>query len=219
MQQINTYLISFVSLLLVVLIFSCDDSITSDEELEETFNPVEKVIPVSGAGQSTIVVNRSDQTYFNIEFLDISENSVIANGVGEGWCIDWQKAIDSNNGRYEDISLYSTFQVEKWKPTNYLLNIKEELHANDPDLTYREIQVAIWAMQGLPEFDLDEVSMDDIPPRMMTNGEPNFSFDKVRAILQRVNDEYRNFEFVEGTKFAVIAETPSDVQTVITVVE
>lgn len=221
MQQINSYLIGLVSLLLIIMIFSCDDTIISGEELEETFEPVEKVIPVSGGDRATLIVNRSDQTYFTIEFRDITSNSVIENGTGEGWCIDWQKPIDSNGGRYEDIKLYSTFQVEKWKPTNYLLNIKDELHNNDPDLTYREMQVAIWAMQGFPEFDLDEIeiSTEDIPSRMMTNGEPNFSFEKVRAILERVNNEYRNFEFTKGTKYAVIAETPADVQTVITVVE
>jgi hypothetical protein len=74
-------------------------------------------------------------------------------------------------------------------------------------------------LQGFPEFDLDEVSMDDIPSRMVTNGEPDFSIAKVKTILERVNNEYRNFNFAEGTKYAVIAETPANVQTVITVVE
>lgn len=206
---------------LLLILSSCSNLTSSDEDLTDSLDPVEDVTPITGAENSTLNVTRGPGSYFMLEFNSIQPNSVISEGmVGEGWCIDWEKPIDSDDGTYENIPLYSTFNVEKWNPLNYLLNIKEDLMDADSELTYREIQLVIWSLRGHPEFHLNEIAEEDLPPRMLNNdGEPNFSYDKVETILQIVEDGYEDFEFVEGTKYAVIAETPSDVQTVIAVVE
>ncbi|CAN5371123.1 hypothetical protein BH23BAC3_BH23BAC3_24770 [soil metagenome] len=208
-------------LLSLAFIFSSCTNPTGDEgDLVETLDPIEEVTPITGAENTTLNVNKGTDSYFRLGFNDVQSNKIIASGmVGDGWCIDWQKPIDSDNGTYANIPLYSTFNVEKWNPLNYLLNIKEDLMQADSELTYREIQVAIWSLRGFPEFNLQNVAVDDLPSRMRTNGEANFSYDKVNTILEIVETGYEDFDFVEGTKYAVIAETPSDVQTVITVVE
>ena len=66
---------------------------------------------------------------------------------------------------------------------------------------------------------MNTISDEDLPGSLQTDGQANFSREKVKAILEVVEADFGNFEFTEGTRFAVIAETPSDVQTVITVVE
>lgn len=212
------FLITF--LFFTLFFASCGNLTSDDGDISESLDPVENVTPISGAENTTLTVNLHSTAYFELEFQNIQNNDKIANGhTGDGWCIDWQVAIDSNDTTYENIPLYSTFNVEKWYPLNYLLNIKDDLMQADPELTYREIQLAVWSLRGYPEFNLNEMPIENLPSRMKENGEPNFSYEKVNTILQIVEAGYEDFEFTEGTKYAVIAKTPSDVQTVITVVE
>ncbi|MDZ7757199.1 hypothetical protein [Rhodohalobacter sp.] len=208
-------------LIFIIAVFtSCINSTNSEEDISDSLDPVEDVTAITGAENSSIIVNRGSDSYFVIQFSQIQNNEIIENGYeGEGWCIDWQVAIDSDNGTYDNIQLYSTFNVEKWNPLNYFFNIVDDLKSADPELTYREFQVVIWSLRGFPEFNLEAIPNENLPSRMRTNGEINFSRDKVNTILEIVEGGYEDFEFVEGTRFAVIAETPSDVQTVITVVE
>jgi hypothetical protein len=191
----------------------------SDNELSESLEPVEDVRLISGAESATITVNKGNQAYFSINFDSIESNDVIENGTGEGWCIDWRKSIDSNGGSYSDIELYSTYLVEEWKPINFLMNIKENLKAKDPQLTWREFQLVVWSLRANPEFNLDEVSLEDLSNRFLnSDGEPDFSYEKVKNILDIVEEGHKNFSYGPEKKFAVIAATPSDVQTVFTVV-
>jgi hypothetical protein len=201
---------------LLIAFSSCNDSTTS-APITDSLDPISEVSLIPGAENSTIIVNRSSETYFSVEFMNISSNKIVDNDIREGWCIDWQKPIDSNGGIYTNIRLYSTFNVEKWNPLNFLLNIKEQLQADDPEITFREIQIAIWSLRGFPKFDLDTINIQEIPGRMHDNGVPTFSVEKVKEILQIVENGHKDFAFIPGTKFAVIAETPVDVQTVITV--
>jgi hypothetical protein len=215
-----TYILLTASILLITV--SCNSITGSSDEgddLVDTLDPVEEVVPVEGGENSTIVVHKASDTYFHLEFSDIQSNSIINNGEGEGWCIDWQKPIDSDGGTYHGIKLYSTFNVEKWNKLNYLFNIIDDLKSNDPGITGRDIQVVIWSLRGNPEFNAESIEVDDLPARMRSNGEANFDKDRVNEILAIIEAGYEDFEFTDGTRYAVIAETPSDVQTVITVVE
>lgn len=211
----------FVSVCTIFFIFaSCEEIADHNRtDISDSLEPIEEVTEIAGAEEVTLIVEKSDASYFNLEFQNIKTNAVIANGIGEGWCIDWQTLINSEGGRYENVKLYSTFRVEKWKPLNYLLNIKDDLLQSDPEISWHEIQLLIWSLRGYPEFNLDDVALEDLPSRMTTNGEPNFSYERVNEILEQVKNNYHKFDYREGSKFAVIAETPADVQTVITVVE
>lgn len=212
-------------LVIAILLFnftSCKKGATgSEEEISETLEPVENVSIISGGENVTVTVNldQNKQSYFSLEFSNIKPNNIIENGIREGWCLDVRAPLDHNNGTYEGIKLYTTYLVEEWKPINYLLNMKEELYKNDPDITWREIQLAIWSLREHPEFDLDKVALEDLPRAMRSDGEPNFSSEKVKEVIALAEERYKNFEFSEGTKYVVIAETPADVQTLMTVVE
>lgn len=220
MRPIYTLLLTTLFVFTVFSISSCNNLTGDSGDVSDSLEPVENVTPINGAESSTIIVNKSNESFFTLEFNNVGANTVIADGFsGEGWCIDWQKPINSDNGVYDSIALYSTFNVEKWNPLNYLLNITDDLKQDDPALTYREFQAAIWSLRGFPEFNLDSISDEDLPSRLQSNGQANFSREKVKTILEVVEAGYENFEFTEGTRYAVIAETPADVQTVITVVE
>lgn len=205
----------------VLFVTSCEKSLTGSEpDLTETLKSVEEVQLISGGENATITVNKNHkEAYFSILFSNINSNNVIENGTLEAWCIDWTKPLNSNNGTYNNIKLYSTDRVEKWRKVNYLLNIKEQLKNGDPNITWREFQVVIWSLRANPEFDLDKIAIEDLPGSMLTDGEPNFSYDKVKEILVILENGYKVFDFSAGTKFAVIAATPADIQTVFGVVE
>lgn len=219
MKPLKQLMLLTASLSLLLIFSSCKNLTGESGELTETLDPIENVTPIAGAENSTINVNRTSDSYFRLGFTNVQSNGIISEGmVGEGWCIDWQKPIDSNNGTYDNIQLYSTFNVESWNPTNYLFNIVEDLKDADPELNYRDIQAVVWSLRGFPKFNLDQIALEDLPSRMVTDGEPNFSYDKVRTILEIVEAGHKQFDFTEGIRYAVIAETPPDVQTVITVV-
>lgn len=209
--------VSAITILSVIV--SCEVVQDQSSGVSESLDPIEEVVAIEGAEQSTLIVNKSNASYFSLEFQDIQPNSVIANGISEGWCIDWETPINSDDGRYENIQLYSTNRVEQWKPLNYLLNIKDDLMQNDPEMSWQEIQLIIWSLRGIPEFDLSAIPLEDLPSRMTTDGEPNFRYEKVFEILELIESNHQNFSYEEGSKYAVIAETPADVQTVITVAE
>jgi hypothetical protein len=205
---------------MIVFFTACNDVTDHDDnDLGDSLTPVENVTPIEGGEGSTMTVNRGG-AYFSIQFENILPNDVIDNGTREGWCIDWQKPIDSRGGVYDDIPLYSTENVRGWEKLNYLLNIKDDLNADGERFGYREIQLAIWSLRGYPEFNLHDLEVDELPERMVDgDSEPLFSYEKVDELLSIVDAGYEDFEYEAGTKFAVIGETPSDIQTVITVVE
>ena len=217
-SKIFLFIITLIPILLVLN--SCKNLTGDSGDISDSLDPVENVEPVEGAESTTLLVNKGSEAYFSLEFSGMEQNSVIQNGfVGDGWCIDWQVAIESNGGVYNDIQLYSTYNVEKWNPLNYLFNIMDNLKQADPDLTYREFQAVVWSLRGFPEFNLSALSDQELPSRLRTGDEANFSREKVATILEIIESGYNDFEFVEGTKYAIIAETPADVQTVITVVD
>ncbi|MCW9706768.1 hypothetical protein [Fodinibius salsisoli] len=220
MKGISSHTI-YILVAILLFNFSCtEDPVSNTSDLEDSLDPVEKVVAIEGGESATITVEKDSKAFFTIKFSEIKPNNIIQNGIKEGWCIDWQKPINSNNGTYNEIKLYSTYLVEKWMPVNYLLNIQENLQANDPEITYREIQLAIWSLRANPEFNLDEVDLNDLPNRFMKDGQAAFNAKKVNEVLNMVETGYRDYDFSpSGTKFAVIAETPVDVQTVFGVVE
>lgn len=209
------------TLIICLIIFSaCINSSTNEEDISDSLDPIEDVVPIAGTESTTILVNKGSDAYFTLEFSEIQQNEVIANGfTGEGWCIDWKVPIESDGTTYSNIPLYSTFNVESWYPLNYLFNIMDDLYQADPDLTYREIQAVVWSLRGLPEFNLEAIPDQELPSRLQNNGQANFSREKVATILEIIESGYQDFDFTEGTRYAVIAETPADVQSVITVVE
>lgn len=217
-------LLSRYSLYLLVLTvlfnISCKNNTTGDEDLEESLEPVEEVQLIQGGENATMIVNlNAKESYFDVQFSNIEPNQTIQNGSKKAWCIDIRESIDHEEGTYENIPLYSTYKVEEWKPINYMFNKKEEWVENNPDLTWLDFQVVIWSLRANPEFNLDESDIEELPGQFHDNGEPKFSPQNVRELLDLIEDEHGDFNYANNDKFVVVAETPSDVQTIITVVE
>ena len=93
-----------------------------------------------------------------------------------------------------------------------MLNIQQELQAQDPDLTWLEIQLAIWTLRKYPEFDLESVALKDLLGQFRNDDQPTFKAEKAKEILNLVEANYRDFDYErKGSRFAVVAKMPLEV--------
>ncbi|MEX0721205.1 MAG: hypothetical protein WD511_02085 [Balneolaceae bacterium] len=206
----------------VLFYFTACDFPTESEETEDTedtenYNLYHNLEIVTGAEQTKVTINQGSavgrDAYFEFEIDNINSN-LIAPGVHDGWCIEWTKPIAQQGDTHEDLQMYSTYGKEKYKPLNYFLNIKDQLKAEDSELTFREFQAIIWSVTEGPEFDLNTLSNDELPPRLLKDGEPDFSKEKVNAIVDQVRANAAAFEYNSTTQFALFMQTGDDEQDV-----
>lgn len=209
-MKTNSIFIITTLLILLVAVTSCDNGVNTD--LEETLAPYLELEAIDEASNTTLTIQRGTaaglDSYFAFDVSNIESNGIISEGMVEGWCLEWDKPIAQNNDRHNGVIAYSTFGSENWKPVNYLMSIKDKLKREDPSLTYKEIQVAIWSLIDVPRFNVDEVlTAGRMPSRMMTNGEPNFSVSKVKTIVDRVRSNADTYAYAQTTPYMVFART------------
>jgi len=215
--MVTRKLLAFLGMLLLgALYFSaCQNNVNTT--LEDSIAPYLELQAIGEAQNATMVVNPGAthglNSYFAFEIRNVKSNGLVHEGLTEGWCLEWNKPMSQNNDVHTGIEMYNTFGSSTWKPANYLMNIKNELHINDPELTYREIQVALWSLIEEPRFDLDQVLKNgEMPTRLMRNGQPNFNVEKVKEIVNRVRSEVSEFEYTPATSVIVFSNTGPDEQ-------
>ena len=165
----------------LVAVSSCDQ--TTSASFEDSFQKVKQVTPINGAQDVTMNLGmNSSDSFFSVS-LDGKPM--------EGWCIEWSE--DASFGLNEGTSLYSTKGQEAWKELNYFMAIKDDLRGQDPNLTYKEIQVVIWSLIDNPSFNVDNISTyENISERIYKEGEPQFDVQKVKNILNQVDHYFQN---------------------------
>lgn len=217
-MKLSNRILLFSILCASIFYFSaCQNNITPS--LEESIAPYLELQSIEEASNSTITVNRGNalqfDSYFAFDISKIHANPFLKEGFTEGWCLEWNQPIAQNNDSHHGIQMYSTYGSSNWKPANYLMNIRSEIQAADPSITYKEIQVALWSVIESPAFDLDQVLQNgQMPSRLMKDGQPNFSVKKVKEIVNRVRSEVSEFDYNEQTSFFVFAHTGEDTQDV-----
>lgn len=216
MKKKGTLAIAVIFLGAMFAFSSCDQNVST--EFEESFEVVNKVTPISEAQNTTMELQRgNDQdSFFIVSFSNIKPNNLINDGIKEGWCIEWND--DATFGIQNGTKLYSTKGQKSWERINYFLSIKNQLKAEDPDLTFRELQVVIWSLIENPKFELDKISeYENISERIYKDGEPLFNVQKVKDIVNRINNDLSSpnklKEIETSTVHAVIVE--NDGQTII----
>ncbi len=212
-QKWNLLMISLALAGLFLTFTSCDTK--ESLGLQNSLDVIPELSLIEGGENSIVTVNDGTESYFTFDIANINPNNHISAGTGKGWCILWNQPIASDNTTHDGLRLYSSYGDKQWKPLNYLLNIRESLINNDSDISYREIQAAIWSLMDFPEFNLNNISIDQLPSRMVRDGQYNFDREKVNQIVKHVRDNYESFEYGPASTYAVVAETPSDTQTII----
>jgi probable HAF family extracellular repeat protein len=206
---------AFIMSALIAGIFMSINSCDSYQpvSLQDSVQGVPYVELIDGAENSTITLTKGTDSYFRLEISNIDPNDHILPGLAKAWCIDWRTPIST--GVHNGIRLHSSYGDKSLKPVNYLLNIKGALMAQDRDLTYKEIQVAIWSLLHYPEFNLNKIRADQLPSDMIRDGKPDFDRKKAGQIVMLVNSQVDSFEYNPSNRYAVVAETPSNTQTLI----
>jgi hypothetical protein len=214
--NITTIKIALGFVLFAVLFMSACQTDTSSS-FEDSIEPYMELEAIDNTDNTIIKVSRGDtkglDSYFAFDLNNIPDHGLVRTGITEGWCVEWNKAIAQNDDIHGGVKMYSTNGSTNWKPANYLMNIKDELQQQDSDITYREIQVALWSLIETPAFDLDKVLENGtMPSRMLLNGEPNFNVNKVKEIVSRVRSEVTNFDYGPNKQFIVFARTEDSQQ-------
>jgi hypothetical protein len=208
-----------------VFITACDNMSTNTNTLEESLDLYTNLDPIEEASNTTVTINKGSDLaadgYFEVNISNVQANELIDTGTYGAWCIEWEKPLRSSNDEHTGVKLYTTGNQSKWRPLSYFFAIKNELKKEDPSLTYREFQAAIWAIAGdmgvAPKFDLDELSISEVPDRLKSNGKLIVDKEKVRTIVNRVRTNYKDaeFELPGGADGLIIAETEGDEQDVV----
>lgn len=191
----------------IIALTACETSTSTN--LEESFQNLKKVTPITGIQIETLEVNNNA----NQEgYLTVRLNNGIEK---EAWCIEWdeQEAFGIQNGA----KLYSTKGHKEWEKVNYLMRIKDELKADDPELTPRDIQVVIWSLIDNPPFNVDKISeYENIDPRIFKDGQPLFNIQKVKNIVHLVNTHLSSNKFKIAEEISGVTVIENDGQTLIT---
>ena len=209
--MINRGITTFLILILVsVFVFvACD--VISEKGVEESLEVVPNVTAITGAQNATIKVNRGSNSFFNIDIQNVEWNTLISNGERNAYCIAWKDPISSNNDIYEGVGVYSTAGDKQFASVNRLFSMKNALLKADPNITWQDIQVAIWALLPFQEFDMN-MPVNQLPSEVRSNGQATFNKDNVQFIIDAVqssSDDNNN-----GT--TCVIGTAEDTQTLIT---
>jgi hypothetical protein len=206
-----------------VMMFSACDVI-SEKGLDESLDTVPDVTLIKGAENATVRVNRGTTSNFSIDIDNVEWNNLISNGEREAYCIAWKDPISSNNAIYEGVGVYSTAGDKQFDSVNRLFSMKNALLKADPEITWREIQVAVWSLIPFQEFDMN-MPVNELPSEVRSNGEANFDKGKVQFILDAVQNRsvgktaefsgLMSSEDEDSEKTMCIIGTAEDTQTLI----
>lgn len=152
----KTFLLAFL-ISIIFGFYSCESG--TNVTIEESFQELKQVTPIPGVTVESMEVIQSER---HDGYLTVRLN----NGKQrEAWCIEWneEEAFGIQNGA----KLHTTKGHNEWDKLNYFMKIKDDIRANDPDLTSREIQVVIWSLVNNPPFDVDKIGeYENIDPRV-----------------------------------------------------
>jgi hypothetical protein len=219
-RGIITFLI--LTIVSVLAFVACD--VISEKGLDESLDTVPNVTAIKGAQNASITVNRGATSNFNIDIQNVEWNTLISNGEREAYCIAWKDPISSNNAIYDGVGVYATAGDKQFESVNRLFSMKNALLKADPEITWREIQVAIWALIPFQEFDMN-MPASELPSEVRSNGQANFDKDKVQFILDAVlnRSTAKTAEFpglmnstTSSSSTTCVIGTDEDTQTLIT---
>ena len=207
--------LSFIGLAFMALIVSCDSMQSVGNETGQVNQTVQELTLIDGKGNLSVTVQKGNESYFTLDLGSAEADLYPAVTVYNGWCASPTQQIKTGNQTHHGVSLFTTFNQEKWKPVNYLLNHKETLLIGDSELTQKEIQAAIWSLMNISDFNLTDINVAHLPEDMKSGGLPTFNVVKTEEIVNHVNNNYRSFEYTENSTYAVVVNNASGQQRMI----
>jgi len=208
MYKKHTYF-TILTLLVMVLIVSCDSDMSIGTGEISNMNPQPELSVVRGGESASIALERSDNAYYSLKLSNTGSNSHLSTGTRNGWLLTSNNNFEEE-ATLEDVALFSTYNEEYWKPVNYLLNERQKLKAADDELTYRDFQAAIWSLISYSGFDLESVQLNQLPSGMKNNGTIGYDKEKVKKLVAKAKSGANSFQYTSGSSYAIIAKSERD---------
>jgi hypothetical protein len=166
---------------------------------------------IDGADNTTIVVNKNQsESFYHVTLNDLKPEASSLAGEYNAWCSQWDIAIGSNNSVYGGVKIFNIAQEGYWKNVVYLVNSSVDYLAADENLTWAELQIAVWAMINHKKIDLDQDFIDNLG-----NEFSSVSLDKVNLLLSDVSTKITNYDFSQLDYEVYYAEINPEVQDLI----
>lgn len=191
----------------LLLFQSCSDY--SSSGIEQSVEFIESTVPVAEAQEVTMDLRSGTNSFalHLIELSNIKPNPIISNGQKKAWCIEWD--VSSINGVQQNVKLHSTAGKAYWNKLNYLLNQIEHYKQIYPEISYKEIQVAIWSVVDYKTFSVDEIpGYKNFPPNFYKDGEYLFDVSLAKEIIDEVRKKASGTVF---EKFALVIENEGQI--------
>ena len=203
-----------IPLIVIAVVFtSCDLYESPVQPFDEAVKHIWGFDPIPGTENITAKVTRDRRTsYFKFEVNGADNDVFLRSGNYSAWCALYDTPINSNGGVYDGVKMYSTQGYKSWNKLNYLLNNKYEYMNDSFGATWREVQVAIWALIDFPRFDINNINVNSLPGSMRDGDEILFDLAITKEILTDVNSKGKHYQYQIGDTYAIFTETPQGVQ-------
>jgi hypothetical protein len=203
-----------------VLLAGCDTK-SPVTGIEESLDSIPSLRVIPGAENARINVTRNEQTsYFTVQLDNLAEELGIPAGEYKAWCAQWDVNINSNNATYSGVQILDIEGEEYWKEIAFLLDHADDLMANGlavddegdqiatvVNITWAEIQLAVWVLINHRKFELREQYLSEIAQQFR-----NVKPESVERILAYVRQYVSGWKFEKMRKIIYYCYNGNDVQ-------
>lgn len=204
-MTINQFMRRALPLLLILSagLMACQSS-NSVDGLEESLADIPDLNLIEGAEQVVATVNKErSRSNFTINLDGMEEISGIEAGEYAAFCALWDVPINSSNGSYGDVSLHSIKDEAYWQDINYLVNNLDRYYEEHEDLTWLEVQIALWSVMDHKKFDMNSIPREDLPSYVRDGG---FDQELIDTILEDVETNKHTFDISQPGNRAYYAD-------------
>lgn len=193
-------------LFIFAAIFVACDSTSNVDGLQESLETVPNLNLIEGAESVVATVNKDrKRSNFTLNIDGMKENSGVKPGEYAAFCALWDVPINSDNNAYGEVRLHSIENEPYWRGINHIVNNLERYYEDHDQLTWLEVQIAMWSIMDHKKFDMDTIPESELPTYVRGG---NFNNDLVEMIIEDVNN-YQIPEFQDPACFtAIYAEIP-----------
>jgi len=174
------------------------------------FNDVKSELKIVDGGENaTLEVRKGKSSYYDLALRNTGSNDHISMGSKKGWTLKWKSPV-SDGVTFENVTLFSTYNEDDWKPLNYLLNNRDEILAGNNETGVREMQAAIWMLLDFTGFNPETVNVSELPADMQSNGQYNFDMNAAQTIVDNALSGGNGFQYTPSSTYAVVASSSSE---------
>lgn len=192
MNSLKPIGMGILSFIFATAMFSACESATQADTIDEVMSSVPHLNLIEGAKQAVATVTKErSRTNFKLALDNLSEESPVQPGTYEAFCALWDVAIDSDGGTYGDVKIHAIMDEPYWNTVNYMVNNIDHYYATYEDLTWLDVQIAMWSVMEHKEFNLDTIEHGDLPRDVR---EGDYNRELIDALINDARENADKFD-------------------------